>query len=321
MKNSHKTSHRGGRRWLSKEQIAIKYQSTDVAEEICAAKEADQDLRSKDTKAHPDRPGKLLYLVWDEEYYTEERDELLEQLFEQRDEDEDESNHGKGRKDHKASKTKKDKSKKAKRTKKRKQSSTESSETSSEDTMSDSSSDTSSKSSVKTRKTKNASKGGSKKNKGKGDKKDKKDKKEKKDKKLTPEQQEAQLKKDKEKELKAKDKAEKAQEEKTKRDLRNSAKKVPKPELRNLNQSKKNLSSNHAVYIYRAQAVFLELGSFCPFPFSVGLIAGAQGAKPTAGCDPRYLQEESEVYNDAPTSARDGREMRGTMPERLTGYS
>lgn len=76
---------------MSFEQIAMKYDSHEVATEICQTKENDPNLKQADTKAHPDRPGKLLYLVWDEEYVAEERDEVLEQLFEQRDDDQDSS--------------------------------------------------------------------------------------------------------------------------------------------------------------------------------------------------------------------------------------
>ncbi|CAK9008008.1 unnamed protein product [Durusdinium trenchii] len=88
MKQRHQRRHKGGRRWLTKAQIAIKYNSKELAEEICHHKESDEYLRSTETKPFPDKPGLLLYLVWDEEYVSEERDEVLEQLYELRDDSE-----------------------------------------------------------------------------------------------------------------------------------------------------------------------------------------------------------------------------------------
>ena len=210
MRQSHRTTHRGGRRWLSKEQIAAKYGSEEVAKEITKHKESDEVLRASDTKPHPDRPGKLLYLCWDEEYVAEERDEVLEQLFEQRDDDND--------RDHK---------KASRKVKKRKQSSSSNSRSSSSQSCASSSS--SSKSSGKTRKTGKTAKKAKKDKKHKFDGKDGKDKGSKKEKKLSPDQMEARLKKRKEKETKEKEKKDKAAKEKVKRDLRNEAKKALRP--------------------------------------------------------------------------------------------
>ena len=210
MKQSHKTTHHGGRRWLSKEQIAAKYGSMEVANEITEHKEKDDALKASDTKPHPDRPGKLLYLCWDEEYVAEERDEVLEQLFEQRDDDND-----------------RDRKKASRKVKKRKPSSSSNSRSSS--SKSSASSSSSSKSSGRTRKTGKTAKKAKKDKKRKSDGKDEKDKGKGKEKKLTPDQMEARLKKRKEKDAKDKEKKDKAAQEKAKRDLRNEAKKALRP--------------------------------------------------------------------------------------------
>lgn len=228
MKQRHQRRHKGGRRWLTKAQIAIKYNSKELAEEICHHKESDEYLRSTETKPFPDKPGLLLYLVWDEEYVSEERDEVLEQLYELRDDSEPRQ-------------SKKDKKNESGKSKRKRSSSSRSSGDSgscNDDSSSSSQSSSSSKSSGKTKKTKKTSKS----SKSKNVKKDKKEKKsskskngknnkgdsddDKKKKKLTPAQLEKKLKSDKEKAAKAKDREEKQQQEKEKQEQRNEAKKA-----------------------------------------------------------------------------------------------
>ena len=52
-----KTSAHGARVWLTRGQIATKYQSDEMASAICDAKLADEELKSTHTKDHPDAPG------------------------------------------------------------------------------------------------------------------------------------------------------------------------------------------------------------------------------------------------------------------------
>lgn len=46
----------GARVWMTKGQIAQKYSDKAVAEQICAAKMADEATRDSQTKPHPDLP-------------------------------------------------------------------------------------------------------------------------------------------------------------------------------------------------------------------------------------------------------------------------
>ena len=275
MKNSHRKSHKGGRRWLSFEQISMKYQSDEVAREITSTKEADPILRKTDTKQHPDRPGKLLYLCWDEEFVTEERDELVEQLFENRDDGSGDSSDD----DHKKNKT--SKKRQTEKTKKRKARSPSPapSLSSSSSESSDSSSSASGKSG-KTTKTKATTKSSGKT--GKPAKKDKKQtgKKNKKEKKETPEQREKKLKKEREKELKDKERKEKAEQEKIKRGLRNEAKKA-----------------SYSNYI--TNAFFFSAGSHVPLIKIIDHCCW--GAGPSVGCHPRHFETRSKVQRTAGT--------------------
>ena len=63
------TSH-GARTWLTRQQLTKKYDSADIAAEICDAKDKDPELRKSHTKPHPDAPGVeagnlLSWRVWD----------------------------------------------------------------------------------------------------------------------------------------------------------------------------------------------------------------------------------------------------------------
>ena len=49
------TSH-GARVWLTRAQIAKKYDSNEIANEICDAKLNDAELKESHTKMHPDAP-------------------------------------------------------------------------------------------------------------------------------------------------------------------------------------------------------------------------------------------------------------------------
>ena len=47
----------GARRWLTRGQIADKYRDHILADQICDAKLADEELAQSHTKYHPDCPG------------------------------------------------------------------------------------------------------------------------------------------------------------------------------------------------------------------------------------------------------------------------
>ena len=48
---------KGARVWMTRAQIARKYESWDVANEICNSKLADEELKATHTKPHPDAPN------------------------------------------------------------------------------------------------------------------------------------------------------------------------------------------------------------------------------------------------------------------------
>lgn len=56
-KSKTKNSSFGSRRWLTRAQIAKKYEDSDIANQICDAKLADPQLFQTHTKWHPDKPG------------------------------------------------------------------------------------------------------------------------------------------------------------------------------------------------------------------------------------------------------------------------
>eukprot|EP00435_Cladocopium_sp_Y103_P002482 s338_g1.t1 len=199
------TTQHGARVWLTRSQVAKKYESQALADKICNAKLQDAETKEKNTKEHPDCPGDedmMLFLVWDSEGISEKKDTIVEDLFEACDCDTDDESRGK------------DKSKK----RKKKRSSSGSSDDESEKT-SDNGSDSDDDEAKKEKKKKGKKDKAGKRSKGsKGGK--KKESKEKKEARLQKEQ--ARLDK------------EKARDElKAQKELFNKAKKAQVPELRN----------------------------------------------------------------------------------------
>ena len=50
-------SEQGCRRWMTRAQLASKYNSEEYADHIIAAKNQDEELKASHTKDHPDAPG------------------------------------------------------------------------------------------------------------------------------------------------------------------------------------------------------------------------------------------------------------------------
>ena len=50
------TRTKGARTWLTRPQVAQRYQSQEIADSICNAKLEDAELKSTHTKPHPDAP-------------------------------------------------------------------------------------------------------------------------------------------------------------------------------------------------------------------------------------------------------------------------
>lgn len=105
---------RGGRRWLTEREISAKYNSPEIASDIIKAKLENEVLRQTSVRCHPDLPDKPemnQYLIWDFGVETDERDEILESLFNMEDgsdsegEAEDSSNKKNAKKNKKKSKT------------------------------------------------------------------------------------------------------------------------------------------------------------------------------------------------------------------------
>ena len=57
MRSSKKRKVHGARVWLTRKQIAMKYGDPAVADQICDAKLADEELKATQTKEHADAPG------------------------------------------------------------------------------------------------------------------------------------------------------------------------------------------------------------------------------------------------------------------------
>lgn len=51
------TTQHGARVWLTRSQVAKKYESQSMADKICNAKLQDAETKEKNTKEHPDCPG------------------------------------------------------------------------------------------------------------------------------------------------------------------------------------------------------------------------------------------------------------------------
>ncbi|CAL1147889.1 unnamed protein product [Cladocopium goreaui] len=197
------TTCHGARVWLTRTQIASKYQDQSIADCICDAKLADKELAASQTKWHPDGVGieaLRLFLVWDSEGISEKEDSIIEDLFSAADKDESDSE---------CSRTKRKKSSKSKKSKKSKKPSSESSP-SSDEGSDDESNDSGASGEDKKKKKKKGGK--AKKSKGKG----------KKEKKETDEQKQKRLRKEKEKA----DKEEKTRKDKAENELIAKAKKA-----------------------------------------------------------------------------------------------
>ena len=81
-------SEQGCRRWMTRAQLAKKYDSLDYADHIIAAKNQDEELRATHTKDHPDAPGvkagSMGCGIWDAaglKFVLETSDDLLFAFF------------------------------------------------------------------------------------------------------------------------------------------------------------------------------------------------------------------------------------------------
>ncbi|CAK9034035.1 Uncharacterized protein SCF082_LOCUS20718 [Durusdinium trenchii] len=102
-------STRGARVWLTRDQIAEKYKSREIANMICDQKLSDPEAFRTQTKLHPDcdKEEMRLFLVWDSETISEQTDSVVESLFEAIDGgSSSESGDGGGKKRKKSSKKK-----------------------------------------------------------------------------------------------------------------------------------------------------------------------------------------------------------------------
>lgn len=147
---------RGSRRWLTESEISAKYNSPEIAKDICRNKLENEQLRATTVREHPDLPGRQdmwQYLIFDFSTETEDHDEILTNLFQMEDASSDEAGHSHAKKKD-TQKKKKTKGKSSKSKKKGKQSSSSSSSSSSSksaNTVSSSSSNKKTKKSKKTR--------------------------------------------------------------------------------------------------------------------------------------------------------------------------
>lgn len=147
-----KTSAYGARVWLTKAQLSQKYNSPDLAEQICRAKLTDAEASKTQVKKHPDLPDSedraccvlggfaselfrcnrrcivwhgvfdgtslqemMLFLVWDAEGISETNDTVVEDLLKAADEDSSSDGEGKARKSKKKTKRSSSESKPKKR--------------------------------------------------------------------------------------------------------------------------------------------------------------------------------------------------------------
>ena len=152
MKTKDRHRVRGSRRWLTESEISEKYNSPEIARDICTNKLENEQLRATTVREHPDLPGRKdmwQYLVFDFSTETEDHDEILTNLFQMEDASSDEAGHKK--KD--SQKKKKAKGKSSKSKKKGKRSSSSSSSSSSSKSV-NSVSSSSSSSNKKTKKSK-----------------------------------------------------------------------------------------------------------------------------------------------------------------------
>lgn len=83
MRNTVSSKHRGARRWMPKKDIVQRY-GEDVAQQIISEK-LKPEFEDVQWKRHPDVPHlehMYLFKCWDEEVEAEEKDEVIESLFE-----------------------------------------------------------------------------------------------------------------------------------------------------------------------------------------------------------------------------------------------
>ena len=97
----HSSKQVGGRRWFTWKQLADKYQSEEVANEIVAVKESDNKDQIRLHPELPDRKDLRLFLCYDESYETDVTDHVVESLFEVEDKSKDKK---KGKKEKKGKK-------------------------------------------------------------------------------------------------------------------------------------------------------------------------------------------------------------------------
>eukprot|EP00435_Cladocopium_sp_Y103_P034615 s1799_g9.t1 len=84
IRTKHSAKKRGGRRWMTQEQLATKYNCSQTAQEIVNAKESDPVLKKTQIRPHPELPNRAdlrLYLCWDESVESDEQDTVVESLF------------------------------------------------------------------------------------------------------------------------------------------------------------------------------------------------------------------------------------------------
>lgn len=92
IRTKHSAKKKGGRRWMTQEQLATKYNCSFTAQEIVTAKESDPVLSKTQIRPHPELPNRKdlrLFLCWDESVETDEHDVVVESMFSQFEDDGD----------------------------------------------------------------------------------------------------------------------------------------------------------------------------------------------------------------------------------------
>ena len=90
IRTKHSAKKKGGRRWMTQEQLATKYNCAFTAQEIVSAKENDPVLSKTQIRPHPELPNRKdlrLFLCWDESVETDEHDTVVESMFSQFEDD------------------------------------------------------------------------------------------------------------------------------------------------------------------------------------------------------------------------------------------
>ncbi|CAE7253405.1 unnamed protein product [Symbiodinium sp. CCMP2456] len=81
IKSTTRNGRRGIRRWLTKSQMLVIFDSAEIVDSIIARKETDDFLRSTEVREHPDCPGLVQYLVLVEEEVTDEDVDEITDMF------------------------------------------------------------------------------------------------------------------------------------------------------------------------------------------------------------------------------------------------